>query len=151
MILVGALSDIQMPRLRIRKPSVSFSQPRDTSGEQVLPNFKKIDLKEQKSSQKLVHGFSHSYPTLACEPPVLRLRNEKKTWIHSIWLRDMDYQIVLSLTGSIYGDDQRRLAFWKTHINSFANVFSFSFSSVSRVRRNIFYGCKRCERVWSQI
>ncbi len=38
-------------------------------------------------------------------------------------LRDLDYQIVLSLAYWMSGDDQRRIAFCSTHNNVFANHF----------------------------
>ena len=51
-------------------------------------------------------------------------------------LRELDYQIVQSLTYSMSGDDQRRIAFCSTHNNVFANSFPLTLAPDPSMRFN---------------
>ena len=52
-------------------------------------------------------------------------------------LRDLDDQIVQSLTYSMSGDDQRRIAFCSTHNNVFANSFRLTLAPDPSMRFNL--------------
>ena len=120
----------------------------DANKDQCWDVFHSSDSSFASDHQSLIrlvkNRYSESHTTLAIDPPeggIFTVSDScfgygiKKLHkaIQDI-LRDFDYQIVQSLTNSLSGDDQRRIAFCSTHNNPFANSFPLALAPEQSMR-----------------